>query len=264
MIRWLVSNVPSWLLLVGLVILVAGVSVLILVFVRRSFPQLRGEQHNDAMRFAFGVIGMVYAFFIGFLVHAMWGQLDDAQARARAEGADGVQLVRYLADFEQVDRDRIQQRLLEYERAAIAEWPRAANDQALPEAEEALGRLYTAYSQVKPQNETQKTLLASSFDSLNSIAQARAERLIQAGTEVGPPWSLWVVIILTSSLVLGGSIIYGVEAPARHCALVSAVAVLVATNLFLIMEFAHPFIGDVAASAKPLQAVVEVLAPTPR
>ena len=175
-----------------------------------------------------------------------------------------MQLVRYLAGFEQVDRDRIQQRLLEYERAAIAEWPRAANDQALPQAEEALGRLYTEYGQVKPQNETQKTLLASSFDSLNSIGQARAERLIQAGTEVGPPWSLWVVIILTSSLVLGGSIIYGVESPARHCALVAAVAVLVATNLFLIMEFAHPFIGDVAASAKPLQAVIEVLAPTPR
>jgi hypothetical protein len=35
---------------------------------------LRGEAHNDVTKFAFGVVGFVFAFFIGFVVSAMWGR----------------------------------------------------------------------------------------------------------------------------------------------------------------------------------------------
>ena len=65
MSRWLVSNLPSWLLLLGLIVVVAGGAVLILLFVRRRFPGLNGDEHNDATRFAFGVVGFVFAFFVG-------------------------------------------------------------------------------------------------------------------------------------------------------------------------------------------------------
>jgi hypothetical protein len=256
---WLVSHLPSWLLLVGLVVLITGGAVLVQLLVRRRFPGLRGEEHNDVTKFAFGVVGFVFAFFIGFVVSAMWGQINNADGKARTEGAAGVQLARDLTVFDQPDRDRIRQSLLEYEQAAVAEWNEVASGRSFPEADRALARLYSAYEQVQLRTDAQKTLLAASFTNLNNLSQARTERVLQARTDVGPPWSLWAVIVVTSGLLLGCAIIYGVEKPATHYTMVAILGVLVGAELFLVLELSHPYIGEIATSPEPLREVVRVL-----
>jgi hypothetical protein len=261
--RWIVSNVPSWLVLLGLVVFVAGGAVLVQMYVRHRFPRLKGGEHNDAIKFAFGVVGFVFAFFTGFVVSAMWGQVNSAGVMARTEGAAAVQMARDLSVFERADSDRIRQSLLEYERAAVAEWPIAASGDSFPEADNALKRLYTAYEEVQPRTDTQKTLLGASFTNLDKISQARTERVLQARTDIGPPWSLWAVIFLTSGLLVGCAIVYGVEQPALHYTIVAIVGVLVAANLFLVLELSHPFIGKIATSPEPLRDVIQFLSSPP-
>ena len=228
------------------------------MYVRHWFPQLTQGEHNDATRFAFGVIGFVYAFFNGFIVNAMWNQVNTADASSRIEGAAAVQLVRNLPVFDRVDSDRIRQRLLEYERAAKIEWPKAADGKS-PEADNALQRLYTAYVEVQPRTDIQKTFLAASLNSLNQVSQSRTERLLFARADTGPPWSLWAVIFLTSGMLLGGAIIYGGEKAVRHRMVVATVGALVASNLFLILQLSHPYIGQIAVSPEPLREVIRVL-----
>jgi hypothetical protein len=41
--------------------------------------------------------------------------------------------------------------------------------------------------------------------------------------------------------------------------MVAVVGLIVATNLFLILELAHPYIGEISTSSDPLQEVVSVL-----
>lgn len=60
-------------------------------------------------------------------------------------------------------------------------------------------------------------------------------------------------------MVVGTVIIYGVEKPVLHYPMVVIVAVIVATNLFLVVELAYPYIGAVSTSSDPLQEVVKVL-----
>lgn len=255
---WMVSHIPPLLLLVLLVLVIAGGAVLIQRVIRGRFPQLRQDAHNDVTKFAYGVIGFVYAFFIGFVVSAMWGQIGNADAKARVEGAAGVQLAKDMTVFDKGDRDRLSQSLIDYENAALTEWPLAASGQAYPEADRALQRLYTAYIQVKPQSAAQTTFLGASFTNLDKISQARTERVLQARTDIGPPWSLWAVIFLTSGLVLGCAIIYGVEKPAMHYPMVATVGVLVAANTFLVLQLAHPYVGEMATSPEPLREAVHV------
>jgi hypothetical protein len=214
-------------------------------------------------QFAFMFVGFVYAFFAGFIVSAMWGQTNTGDDAMRAEGTTGVQMANDLTVFDKADSDRIRQGLLNYERAAITEWPLAANGNADPAAGQALQRLRTVYEEVQPRTDTQKTSLATSFDSLNTINQARTDRIIRAHTNNGLPWSMWTVFFLLSGLVLGCVIIYSVEKPAIHYALVATVGVLLATVLFLVLEFAHPYIGDTATSHEPLDVVVQVLSAPP-
>ncbi len=76
---------------------------------------------------------------------------------------------------------------------------------------------------------------------------------------MGPPWSLWAVIWLTSGLLLACAIIYDVEKPSTHYTMVAILGVLVAVNLFLVVELSHPFLGEIGTSSEPLQEVVRQL-----
>jgi hypothetical protein len=233
--RWILSNVPSLLVLLVLVVLVSGGAVLAQMYVGHRFRP-KGDEHNDAIRFAFGVVGFVFAFFTGFVVSAMWGQVNSADLKVRAEGAAAVQMARDLTVFDKADSDRVRQSLLDYERAAVAQWPIAASGHSSPEADNALKRLYTAYEQVQPRTDIQKSFLGASLTNLDKISQARTERVLQARTDAGPPWSLWAVILLTSGLLIGCAIAYGGEKTAIHYAMVATVGALVAVNLFLVLE----------------------------
>ncbi len=259
MSSWIVSNIPSWLLLILLIVGIAGGAVLVRKFIRRKFPQLADGVHNDATRFAYGVVGFVYAFFIGFIVSGMWSQINTEDGQARDEGTAGIQLARDLTAFDQHDADRIRPALLDYERAALAEWPLAVRGYEYPAADKALQRVYIAYQQVQPRTDIQKTFLATSFANLDTVSRARTERVMQAQTNIGPSFALWTVILLTSGLVLGCAIIYGVEHPRIHSVMVATVGVLVAANLFLVMELSHPFLGEMATSPDPLRDVITVL-----
>ena len=259
MSRWLVTNIPPWLLLLGLIVVIGGASIAVGGFVRHRFPQLSSDAHNDVTKFAFGVVAFVFAFFLGFLTSNLWGQISKADDKVRGEGSAAVQLARDSTVFDTPDRDRIRQSLLDYGRALEAEWPLASKGQVFPAADDALERLYNAYEQVSARTEAQKTLLSTSFANLDKISQARTERVLTARTDEGPPWSLWAVIVLTSGLVLGCAIIYGVEKPAMHSTMVATVGALVAANLFLVLQVSHPFIGEIGTSPEPLREVVRVL-----
>lgn len=130
--EWLVTHLPSWLLLIVIVACTAGTAIVVQTFVRRRFPGLRGEEHNDVTKFAFGVVGFVFAFFVGFVVSAMWGQISHADTVVRTEGAAGAQLARDSHIFDEPDRDRIRQHLLEYEQAAITEWDESNEGRTYP------------------------------------------------------------------------------------------------------------------------------------
>jgi hypothetical protein len=48
-----------------------------------------------------------------------------------------------------------------------------------------------------------------------------------------------------------------------HYPMVAIVGMLVAANLFLVLELSHPFAGDVSATPVALQKVIEVLTQPP-
>lgn len=215
------------------------------------------------MKFGYGVIGIVYAFFVGFVVSSMWGQTNDADSLARTEGAAGVQLARDASAFDQADGDRIRNSLLSYTRAAETEWPMVARGQSLPEADKTMAALYRTFQELTPRTDIQKAFLSTSLDNLDEVSQSRAARIIDGNDDDGPTWPLWAVIFLTSGLVMGCTIVYGVEKPAIHYPMAAIVGAMVAANLFLVLELSHPFVGDISTSPAAVHMVVEALDPAP-
>ena len=263
MSRWIVSTLPPWLLLLGLIVIISGGSVVAAIALRKRFPRITQDESNDALQFGYGVIGFVYAFFIGFVVSSMWGQTNDADSLARTEGAAGVQLARDAAAFDPADGDRIRSSLLSYGRAAETEWPMVARGESLPEADAAMATLYRTFQELTPRTDIQKAFLSTSLANLDTISQSRTARIIDGNDDDGPTWPLWAVIFLTSGLVMGCTIVYGVEKRSIHYPMVAIVGAVVAANLFLVLELSHPFVGDIATSPVALQMVVDALDPAP-
>jgi Protein of unknown function (DUF4239) len=162
-----------------------------------------------------------------------------------------------LDAFAQTDGDRIRERLLAYQHAAIDEWPQAINGRAAPAAEEALKDLESTLDDIEPTDDKQRSALSSAHDSVKQIGSSRTERIVMARTNVGPPTSLWTVIFLTSALVLGFAVIIGEKQVRMHYAMVAAVSVLVAALLFLVIELAFPFHGEMGTTPEPLRVAAE-------
>ncbi|MFE7543559.1 bestrophin-like domain [Streptomyces platensis] len=259
--RWIVINIPSWLLLAGLVVVIAGGTAAVQAVVRHRVPRIKQGKQNEIAQFLFPVIAVVYGFLIGFIVLALWGQVNAADQTTRTEGAMAAQLARSRDVFGKAESARIRQSLWAYGRAAAAEWPSAAAGDTTPEAENALNRLHRTYEGIRPRDDTQRAFLTSSIASLKELNIARTERLLEARTNIGPPLSLWLAILLTSGLVLGFSATFGSEQALIHYGMVAAVSVLVATNLFLVTELSYAFLGEFATSPEPLRAVVDALSP---
>jgi hypothetical protein len=123
------------LLLTVLVVSIAAGTAAALGYVRHRFPGLTAGKHNEVAKTGFSVVGPVYGFLTGFIIVVLWGQVNAADHVVRTEASSAVQLVRGLDVFDKADSDRIRQSLLEYERAAVAEWPEAARGRTTPEAE---------------------------------------------------------------------------------------------------------------------------------
>jgi hypothetical protein len=258
MSRWIVTYIPSWLLFAVLLIGITVGTIGALALVRRRFPRLADGAHNDIAKSGFGVVGPVWGFMIGFIVSALWGQVGDADTVVRAEGAAAVQIARELSAFEQADGDRIRERLVAYEQAAIDEWPEAINGRATPAAENALAELHSAIDSVVPADDKQRGAATSARDSAKQIGASRTERLVMARMNTGPPLSLWAVIFLTSGLVLGFAVIIGERQVRMHYAMVAAVSLLVAALLFLVIELAFPFHGEMGTTPEALRIATEV------
>lgn len=255
---WLVSNVPPGLLLVGLIVVIAGGAMLIAKWVRRQFPALTRDEHNDVTKFTYTFIGFIYAFLIGFMSSSMWGQISATDTNARAEGAAAIEMARDLVAFDKPDADRLRQSLLEYEKSAVAEWESGPSARS-PGTDAALAQLTAAYRQVTATTDSQKTVLSTSYANLDKLSQARTVRLLTARDDTGPPWPLWAVIFLTSALVLGTVVIYGVDKPGLHYPMVAIVGLIVAANLFLLLELSHPYIGGISTTPDPLYEAVSVI-----
>ncbi|OBA99256.1 hypothetical protein A5662_15465 [Mycobacteriaceae bacterium 1482268.1] len=258
MSRWLVTHIPSWWLLIALVVGIVGVAIGVQTLLRRRFPKVTEGKQNDVLVFGFAVVGVVYAIIMGFLISVLWGEVTHASNLAQTEGSYAIQMARYTEAFDEPVRSRLREDLLEYQRALLVEFDEVSRGGKLFTAEGALERLRATYAEIQPRDDIQRAALAGSLDSLKETTLDRTQRVLIAEEDVGPPPAIWTVIILTSTLVLAFAIFFG-EAQARmHTLIVATIGVLVAGNIFLVMELAYPYLGF-GTSASSLHAIDDIL-----
>lgn len=253
----ILAALPAWLsgllIIGGLPVLVAGLQALI----RRSFPVLRERRQNDVAGFLLAVIGVVYAVAAGFILIDMNENRDEAKNAARS---DALKLLA-ISKVSQVMGDEVQQQIsahvLAYERAVVESWPPGEGSTEAPER--AMDRLVTEISGLRPKGLAQQAFVWDATSELMEVSVAH-QNLDLEGREGYLDPALWMAMLISSSATLAFCLLFGLENARLHYLMVAGVTIVVAVDLFLMVQLNYSFKGDLSVQPDVHLHVIRELA----
>lgn len=213
---------------------------------------------KDLVKLGMGLIGTMTALVLGLLIASAKSTFD-AQRNGLAQlGANLILLDRTLAHYGAESKDA-----RDYLRSSLADMMQrtwAPEDTSTGSTKSGTeGRyeaLFEKLEELKPQNDSQKSLKAQAMKIGMDMAQARWLLAAQRNSSI--PMPFLVVMVSWLALILAS---FGLFAPRNALSLVTLFicATAIASAIFLILELDRPFAGVIKVSSAPLEKAMEQL-----
>lgn len=245
-----VLTLPQW--FAALIVLVVSVflgvgSVLLL---RRLLPDSVLPPQNDTAGFVFGALCAIYGLMLAFIVVNVWVQHDSTKAIVEQESSAALALYRNLNAYpNHAETDKALAALrdvtLSMEReefAAIRTMKWDSKTQASLRTQQAINKLWVTMRLMVPRNLHEQSLFNEILMEVNSLAQFRVKRLLQA--RIGLSGSLWAVVVLGGLVCVGFLALFGYESERVrrvHAGILSAV---IGGAIYVIVSLNFPFTGE--------------------
>jgi uncharacterized protein DUF4239 len=253
-VRYLLVNLPTLWLGIGLVVLCVGLSLLGLIFARRRLDRENLEKHQDVAGFLIAVVGVIYAVLLAFVVVIVWEDFGSADDTANNEAAAVGNLYRDAVGIGGAQGARLEMAVQTYSLSvADTEWPYMAKHQdGNPETEHALNAVWT---DVKRLSVPAGSATASNFDDqaihdVSTATEERRTRILESSSQI--PGTLWAVLILGGIITIAFTYFFAVDSLWNHALMVSALAALIALSLLVILTLNLPYTGDVAVKPEAM------------
>ena len=237
----------SWLLLgvmVGVALAIARIGVWLAD--RFLSAEVLKRQH-DVTAALLGVVGMVYAVLLAFVVLVVWQEFNDAKRTVEHEQAVARTLMRTILRYPEPDRSDMRAALGAYTTSvAEVEFPAmVSGDREAIRNSPALDRLWNEIEKAsRVEGPRMEALYGTILSSLNELGLDRSQRLRASRDSI--PWAIWVVLVLGGLITVGLSVLFVTEAPKHRFAMAGPVAVMLALVIFTVALLDHPFMGSIA------------------
>jgi Protein of unknown function (DUF4239) len=255
MVTYLLLNVSTLLLGIGMVALAVAIAIAGAVLVRRSVELSTLEAHHDVAGFILAVVGVVYAVLLAFVVVVVWQQFNDAQATANEEA---VAVGSVYRDVLALGRKGAPAReaLEVYAQSIVdAEWQQmAAYHREARQTDEALTRLWRALEGLQSPATNESPFYDHAITRLHDASELRRERVAESGSRVPDP--IWGVLIAGALITIGFTYLFGVENFRAQALMLSALSSLIGLALFLILVLDLPFTGDLGVDPSLMRDIV--------
>lgn len=252
MLRGVVDNVPTALLVLIGVGLVVGLVALGVWLVRRYIPATREGFDAEVSSQLLGVVATLFGLLLAFVVVLAFQAYSDADDNARQEADALAQIVRDSGAFPAADRTRVQAAVGRYVRTVInEEWELLRDGKFSRKAGEAMEGLYAAMETVRPQTAAGHAFYDDSVRRLNDALAARRNRVSDASG--GLSALLVGMLFLGSLLILGYAILVGSKSAAFHLIGAGAIAVVLGFSLVMLVVYDYPYSGGLAIDPGPFR-----------
>lgn len=225
----------------------AGLALVILIFSRLWVHTRLQGRHNELAGYLFTAVGVIYGVLLAFVAIMVWEQYNDSMENAVVEASEALTLYRDLdlyPDPEQTGQAK--QALLAYINSVIhEEYPALARGEISPGTIRAISHLWKESKNLHPHDAYQQVLFQDIIKDIDNLARTRTRRLAAAQTNL--PNIVWVVLIIGAGVTMVFAALFGAEKFLPHAIMVTLLAILMATTMFLILEMDNPFMGGLAA-----------------
>lgn len=250
------------LVVIGILVVMSSVALSLagLFGVRRSVELSLLQDHHDVAGFFIGVLGVIYAVLLAFVVIVVWQDYTDASRTVDAEANQLVDLYWMAEAFDTADRDRIQGAARAYGTDVVEdEWDAMAKGNEDAATEATLRELRAIYTGLEPDPGRQQETYRESLRRLSDLNDSRTERLNAARD--GLHGLMWAVLIVGGFLTIVFTYFFGVRNIGAQSLMTAGLTTMIALTLFLIWSLNHPFRGDFHVTSVPFEeALVEMTA----
>ena len=247
---------PLWVL----ALVFAGLMLLALagpVLVRRRIGLAKLSTNNEVAGFKFATVGVLYAVLLGFAVIVVWEKYSTAEEDATREAGAIASLYRLAGGIApEADADNLRNRVTAYAHAAIEkDWPAMMRREASPDVTRALNGLYAVADHLDAPNARQAALLTEVLHQLDTITEARRNRVNLAEGIV--PGVIWLVLFGGALLTISFTFFFATENLPAQVMMTGILSALIFGGLFVIMAIDHPFAGTVRVEPHAITDVLE-------
>jgi hypothetical protein len=248
--KWLITNVPTALLGLGIAVVTVGLALGGLLIVRRQREHEDVVPQHEVAGFLIAVVGVIYAVVLAFVVVISWEQYTAAATDAASEAGAIGSLYRDAVALGPQGR-QLRRAVSQYaHQVAYVEWPYVAKHlEEDPGTSRELNTVWKAVTQLKT-TATQAELARRAVDDITQANVNRRERIDQSGSQLPTP--LWIVVLAGGVLTIGFCYFFSLENVRAQAAMISILAALIALSVFVILALDLPFSGDVAVQPAAL------------
>ncbi len=235
-------------------------------YIARRYVELSHlRTNNEVAGFKFATVGVLYAVLLAFAVVVVWEKYNQADSEVAKEAGAAATVFRLTRGLDGPHAIAIRTATANYLKVAIAkDWPAMERERESPETTEALNEIYHAVLKFHAFNPGESVVIAELLRQVDSISDARRERLVMADGIV--PTIIWIVLFSGAVLTISFTFFFGTANLRAQSAMTGVLSVLIFSGLLTIIAIDHPFAGTVKVGPEALVDVVHDFAggPAPR
>jgi Protein of unknown function (DUF4239) len=241
----LIYGVPTWVMGLAVIAIIVALSLVGLVIATRLFHLELRRKHNEFAGFNSALVGVFFAVLLAFIAVAAWESFGKASDIAQTEASLTDDLWRDASAMPEPARTQLVADMHDYVAIVIdQEWPAMAVGAPFGDAGWApLFNFHKALTGIRTADPVQVAMVAEALRRLNSLYDARSQRILAAHDHIDP--TVWAVVLLGSFLTITFTYFFGMESFKIHVLMTTAVAITLALIIVLILAFDYPFRGEV-------------------
>jgi tryptophan-rich sensory protein len=246
---------PIWVsgaIIVGLGTLL---SVLGTVLVRRYANVKRLTPDTEIAGFKFGTIGVLYAVLLAFAIIVVWEKFSDAELDVVKEAGAAENIYRLSQGLSDNARAAVLRSVANYLKTAISvDWPAMDQGRAGTRGatKQALDEVYAAL--VSSSGQGDSTVVSEMLRQAELITQSRRARLV--ASEGAVPKALWPILLGGAVITIGFTFFFVTQRLLTQVLMTTLLAILILSELLIIVGIDRPFSGAVKIGPNALGAVL--------
>ena len=201
------------------------------------------------------IIGTLYSVLYAFATYVIWGQFTAVENEILKESGALKELLLFSRPLRENLREPIVRAVKSYARAVVeGEWRALSSLEGTDKTDRLFNEVIAAVTEVKPEDEAERTVYEQLLDIASEVSTHRDERLALSVKRM--PRTLLLFVTLTASTILFLLFFF----PFRNVAL-GVVSIVVTTILlyfayFVLTDLDNPFEGTWNATPQPFEELL--------